>query len=121
MASDAAVQRLVVRHEVLDGQPVVLFVVESDHELGSPQCSADALLTAVGQAVDHAEGLNIGARVFSSALLDGSRNFIEWQRAGRQLVARRQPDELPPSLLAAELLGQSLADYGAHDQRAVVQ
>jgi len=111
-------KRLVVRQEILNGKPAVLFVVEYDHELGAPECSADELLTAVGQVVRHADSLpNIQCRVFSSVLLDGRRNFIEWSPTddGR-LLGRREPDELPPSLLTAELLNQSLLTYGAHNQ-----
>ena len=111
-------KRLVVRQELLNGQPVVLFVVELDHELGDAECSADELLTAVSQVVRHADSLpNIQCRVFSSVLLDGRRNFIEWSPTddGR-LLGRREPDELPPSLLTAELLNQSLLTYGAHNQ-----
>ena len=111
-------KRLVVRQELLNGQPVVLFVVELDHELGGAECSADELLTAVGQVVTHADSLpNIVCRVFTSVLLDGRRNFMEWTPTddGR-LMARREPDELPPALLTAELLNESLMQYGAHQQ-----
>jgi hypothetical protein len=111
-------KRLVVRQELLNGQPVVLFVVELDHELGGAECSADELLTAVGEVVRHADSLpNIQCRVFSSVLLDGRRNFIEWSPTDDvRLLGRREPDELPPSLLTAELLNQSLLTYGAHNQ-----
>lgn len=111
-------KRLVVRQELLSGQPVVLFVVELDHELGDAECSADELLTAVSQVVRHADSLpNITCRVFSSVLLDGKRNFMEWTPTddGR-LLGRREPDELPPALLTAELLNQSLLTYGATNQ-----
>ena len=114
----SATKRLVVRQELLNGKPAALFIVEYDHELGSPECSADEILTAVGQVVAHADGLpNIVCRVFTSVLLDGRRNFVEWSPTddGR-LFARREPDELPPSLLTAELLNQSLLTYGAHNQ-----
>jgi hypothetical protein len=111
-------KRLVVRQELLDGQPTVLWVVEYDYELGAPECSADELLTAVGQVVARADALpNIVCRVFTSVLLDGRRNFVEWSPTddGR-LLGRREPDELPPALLTAELLNESLAQYGAHQQ-----
>ena len=114
----SATKRLVVRQELLNGQPTVLWVVEYDHELGAPECSADELLTAVGQVVARADALpNIVCRVFTSVLLDGRRNFVEWSPTddGR-LLGRREPDELPPSLLTAELLNQSLLTYGAHNQ-----
>ena len=114
----SATKRLVVRQEVLNGKPAVLFIVEYDWELGSPECSADELLTAVGQVVAHADGLpNIACRVFTSVLLNGRRNFVEWSPlADGRLVGRREPDELPASLLTAELLNQSLLTYGAHNQ-----
>ena len=111
-------KRLVVRQELLNGQPTVLWVVEYDHELGAPECSADELLTAVGQVVARADALpNIVCRVFTSVLLDGRRNFVEWSPTddGR-LLGRREPGELPPALLTAELLNQSLLTYGAHQQ-----
>ena len=113
----SATKRLVVRQELLNGKPAVLFIVEYDHELGAPECGADELLTAVSEVVTRAEALPIQCRVFTSVLLDGRRNFVEWSPTddGR-LFARREPDELPPSLLTAELLNQSLMQYGAHNQ-----
>ena len=116
-------KRLIVRQELLDGLPVVLFVVEMDHELGTPECSSEEILTAVGQVLRHANGLpNITSRVFTSVLLNGRRNFIEWTMSDeRQLIARREVDELPPSLLSAELLNQSLLTYGAASQLGAVQ
>ena len=53
----SATKRLVVRQEVLNGKPAVLFIVEYDHELGAPECSADELLTAVGQVVARADAI----------------------------------------------------------------
>jgi len=120
--AESTTKRLVIRQELLDGQPVVLFVVEYDHELGSPECDAEELLTAVTQVVQHAHSLpNVLCFVFTSALINGRRNFIEWSPTedGR-LRAHREPDLLPPSLLTAELLNQSLAVYGA-PQAQVIQ
>lgn len=72
-------KRLVVRHELFNDRPAVLFVVEFDYELGSPDCDAEELLTAVTQVVQHADTLpNILCFVFTSTLLNGRRNFIEW-------------------------------------------
>jgi hypothetical protein len=39
-------KRLVIRQELLDNRPAVLFVVEYDHELGSADCDTEELLTA---------------------------------------------------------------------------
>lgn len=116
-------KRLVIRQELLDGQPVVLFVLEWDSELGSSQCDADQVLTAVTQLVQHASSLpDVHAFVFTSALLNGRRNFIEWSAASDgRLLARRDLDLLPPSLVTAELLNQSLAVYGAAQQPEPVQ
>jgi hypothetical protein len=60
--------------------------------------------------------------VFTSALINGRRNFIEWSPTedGR-LLARRDLDLLPPSLVTAELLNQSLAVYGQSQQQDAVQ
>jgi hypothetical protein len=116
-------KRLVIRQELLDDRPAVLFVVEFDHEVGSPDCDAEELLTAVTQVVQHADSLpNILCRVFTSALINGRRNFIEWSPTedGR-LLARRDIDLLPPSLVTAELLNQSLAVYGSSQQQDAVQ
>ena len=116
-------KRLVIRQELLDDRPAVLFVVEFDHEVGSPDCDAEELLTAVTQVVQHADSLpNILCRVFTSALINGRRNFIEWSPTedGR-LLARRDIDLLPPSLVTAELLNQSLAVYGQNQQQDAVQ
>ena len=116
-------KRLVIRQELLDGRPAVLMVVEFDHELGSPECDAEEVLTAVTQVVQHADSLpNIRCRVFTSALLNGRRNFIEWSPTedGR-LLARRDLDLLPPSLVTAELLNQSLAVYGESQQQDAIQ
>ena len=116
-------KRLVIRQELFNDRPAVLFVVEFDHELGSAECDAEELLTAVTQVVQHADTLpNILCFVFTSTLLNGRRNFIEWSPTedGR-LLARREPDLLPPSLITAELLNQSLAVYGATQQQDAVQ
>jgi hypothetical protein len=73
--------------------------------------------------VKHADSLpNILCFVFTSTLLNGRRNFIEWSPTedGR-LLARREPDLLPPSLVTAELLNQSLAVYGQSQQQDAIQ
>ena len=116
-------KRLVIRQELLDNRPAVLFVVEFDHELGSADCDTEELLTAVTQVVQHADSLpNIQCRVFTSALINGRRNFIEWSpTSDGRLQAQRQPDLLPPSLLTAELLNQSLAVYGANQLQVAVE
>jgi hypothetical protein len=63
-------KRLVIRQELFNDRPAVLFVVEFDHELGSPDCDAEELLTAVTQVVKHADSLpNILCFVFTSTLL----------------------------------------------------
>ncbi len=79
------------------------------------------MLTAVTQLVQHAGSLpNVRAFVFSSALLNGRRNFIEWSpTADGRLRAHREPDLLPPSLVTVELLNQSLALYGAPQAQVV--
>jgi hypothetical protein len=120
---ESATKRLVIRQELLGDRPAVLWVIEYDHELGSPDCDAEELLTAVTQVMTHARSLpNVLCFVFTSALIDGRRNFIEWSPTedGR-LQAQRQPDLLPPSLLTAELLNQSLAVYGAPQSQEPVQ
>jgi hypothetical protein len=121
--AESATKRLVIRQELLDGQPVVLWVVEYDHEVGSPECDAEELLTAVTQVVKHAHSLpNVHAFVFTSTLLNGRRNFIEWSpTSDGRLQARRELDLLPPSLVTAELLNQSLALYGAAQAQVAVQ
>jgi hypothetical protein len=121
--AESTTKRLVIRQELLDGQPVVLFVLEWDSELGSPECDAEEVLTAVTQLVQHAGSLpNVRAFVFSSALLNGRRNFIEWSpTSDGRLQARRELDLLPPSLVTAELLNQSLATYGAPQVQEAVQ
>lgn len=109
-----ALKRLVIRWELHDGQPVALLVVEYDAELGTADCLADELLDAVGQVMRGvAQVVDAQCRVFSGAILDGRRNFIEWVPTddGR-LVATRNPDTLPPSLVTCELLNESLAEYG---------
>ena len=77
----------------------------------------------VTQVTQHAGSLpNVRAFVFTSALLNGRRNFIEWSpTSDGQLQAQRQPDLLPPSLVTAELLNQSLAIYGAPTAQVPVQ
>jgi hypothetical protein len=121
--AESATKRLVIRQELLDGQPVVLFVLEWDHELGSPDCDPEELLTAVTQVVQHAHSLpNVLCFVFTSTLLNGRRNFIEWSPASDgRLRAQREQHLLPPSLLTAELLNQSLAVYGAPQAQVGVQ
>lgn len=111
-------QRLIIRQEMLGARPALLLVIEYDAELGTAECDASELRRAVCQVLDYAATLrNIQCRVFSSALIDGRRNFIEWSEAGGELVeGRRAPDQLPPSLLSAELLNQSLMQYGAHSE-----
>ena len=120
--AESTTKRLIIRQELLDGQPVVLYVLEWDYELGSPECGAEEVLTAVTQLVQHAGSLpNVRAFVFTSALLNGRRNFIEWSpTSDGRLQARRELDLLPPSLVTAELLNQSLALYGA-PQAQVIQ
>ena len=120
---ESTTKRLVIRQELLGGRPAILWVIEYDHELGSPDCDAEELLTAVTQVMTHARSLpNVLCFVFTSALIDGRRNFIEWSPTedGR-LQAQRQPDLRPPSLLTAELLNQSLAVYGAPQSQEPVQ
>ena len=121
--AESTTKRLVIRQELLDGQPVVLFVLEWDSELGSPECDAEEVLTAVTQLVQHAGSLpNVHAFVFTSALINGRRNFIEWSpTSDGRLQARRELDLLPPSLVTAELLNQSLAVYGQSQQQDAVQ
>ena len=121
--AESTTKRLVIRQELFDGQPVVLFVLEWDHELGSPECDAEEVLTAVTQVTQHAGSLpNVRAFVFTSALLNGRRNFIEWSpTSDGRLQAQRQPDLLPPSLVTAELLNQSLAIYGLPTAQVPVQ
>jgi len=121
--AESTTKRLIIRQELLDGQPVVLFVLEWDYELGSPECDAEEVLTAVTQLVQHASSLpNVRAFVFTSALLNGRRNFIEWSpTSDGRLQARRELDLLPPSLVTAELLNQSLATYGAPQAQVAVQ
>jgi hypothetical protein len=121
--AESATKRLVIRQELLDGRPAVLWVVEYDHEVGSPECDAEELLTAVTQVVQHAHSLpNVLCFVFTSTLLNGHRNFIEWSpTSDGRLRAQREPDLLPPSLLTAELLNQSLAMYGATQQQDAIQ
>jgi hypothetical protein len=105
--------RLVIRWELHDGRPVVLLVLEYDGELCATECPASELLSAVGQVVNGVAAVaDADCRVFSSALLDGRRNFIEWATADGRLVATRNPDTLPPSLVTGELLNESLAQYG---------
>jgi hypothetical protein len=113
----------VIRQELINGRPAVLMVVEFDHEMGSPGCEVEELLTAVTQTVKHAHDLSDTlCRVFSSTLLNGRRNFIEWSPSSDgRLQARREPDLLPPSLVTAELLNQSLAVYGSSQQQDAVQ
>ena len=121
--TESTTKRLVIRQELLDGQPVVLFVLEWDHELGSPECDAEEVLTAVTQVTQHARSIpNVLCFVFTSALINGRRNFIEWSpTSDGRLQAQRQPDLLPPSLVTAELLNESLAVYGAPTAQVPVQ
>ena len=120
---ESATKRLVIRQELLGDRPAILWVIEYDHEVGSPECDAEELLGAVTQVVRYAHSLpNALCFVFTSALINGRRNFIEWSPTedGR-LLARRDLDLLPPSLVTAELLNQSLAVNGASQQQDAVQ
>ena len=65
--------------------------------------------------VQHTRSLpNVLCFVFTSALINGRRNFIEWAPTeDGHLRPHREPDLLLPSLVTAELRNQSLAEYGA--------